>query len=993
TLAMTNHPLELVGPHARNHDNTVTTHTTNPGDRPHNLGDTKLLSTDKTIRVMVMTKDAPLPPLPTESISTSATATAPPCTDIFSFNVAKPKLRKQLPKRQDCFNKTSQLVYCLTLLLKTQKMELDEDEQGWLEEMEQDSIEQDHVRWLAIRMVEEFVKDPFKDSVEISEIIMLGSVLGREHYRKLLLSFIKEFDEARLLDVDLLQGLVQLVHSSSAGFLELNDLVKILSILRTRLEDTHQQSTEHPYHLTLAVSRVLDAIADHNVQDLNRIQEHEPLSGVLLGLKGSSDPYLLYQTCYAFQALQCISNNETPLEAVLRHSIGSVDGLAKVLGVLKLDIASVLEGLESLQESLVETFKVASAAYDSFFSLMENGQGVFDSLKAGYVSVKKQSWYTAIRAAYVFAQACQLKDLKQLVYEAPCRGDPLFQWGICQLLGEIASDTIMETAHRQQAIGLIGELYNNDLGWGQDDCIKTWMVTIISQLATLSDQAVSASACALLNEVKQNLTTTSKPPYPLRNHLPMPASSPILARVQNIPSVEYELHKARLLRLKEAQLPIYIPPMGKSNLQARDDDLFPLSEKVQEFLDSDRQVMLILGDSGAGKSTFNTHLESELLQSYKGGGVIPLFINLPAIDQPDQDMIAKQLKLCNFSDDQIQELKLRRRFVLICDGYDESQQLVNLYRTNMLNQPGQWSAKMVISCRSQYLGQDYRSRFMPQSSGHYSRPAAELFQEAVIAPFTRDQIENYVEQYVPLEPRTWTTQDYMDRLSAIPHLMDLVSNPFLLTLALEALPAVIEGQRDLSTIKLARVQLYDVFVMHWLNVNKRRLESNTLSNADRAIFDQLLDAGFVFMGMDYSTRLALAIFEKQDGNPVVKYTHLRDKTTWRVVFFGPDPEVRLLRESSPVTRTGSLFKFIHRSMLEYFFSRIVFDPSAQEECDKIAPQQEVGSSVVQSLDPDGPFFKRSLVEEPSIIQFLCDRVKMHPDFEKQLHSIVNKSKT
>ncbi|KAF9118779.1 Cilia- and flagella-associated protein 57, partial [Mortierella sp. 14UC] len=457
--------------------------------------------------------------------------------------------------------------------------------------------------------------------------------------------------------------------------------------------------------------------------------------------------------------------------------------------------------------------------------------------------------------------------------------------------------------------------------------------------------------------------------------------------------LENDLLALKVLRLKEYRQPVYIPLMAKANLQAQDDDLFPLMDKVQEFLASDRQVMLILGDSGAGKSTFCKRLESDLLQAYERGGPIPLFINLSFVDQPDHEMVEKQLKFHNFDGNRILGMKANRQFILICDGYDEGQQLVNLHKTNMLNQPGHWNTKMIISCRSQYLDQDYRSRFMPQRSGHYSRPAAELFQEAVIAPFSRDQIENYVDHYVPLESRTWTTQNYMDRLTAIPHLIDLVKNPFLLTLALEMLPIITEGKEDLSAIRLTRVQLYDTFVVHWLDVNKRRLESNVLSADERVILDQLLDAGFISMGIDYSTRLASAIFENQDGNPVVKYTHLSDKKTWRVKFFGPDPEVRLLLESSPVSRTGSLFKFIHRSMLEYFFSRAVFDPSTRADEGEFAPQQDSGSSVTQLLNPNGPLFTRNLLKEPSVLHFLHERVPHSPAFKEQLLAIVEQSKS
>jgi hypothetical protein len=134
---------------------------------------------------------------------------------------------------------------------------------------------------------------------------------------------------------------------------------------------------------------------------------------------------------------------------------------------------------------------------------------------------------------------------------------------------------------------------------------------------------------------------------------------------------------------------------------------------------------------------------------------------------------------------------------------------------------------------------------------------------------------------------------------------------------LEALSGVTEGKQDLSAIKITRVQLYDTFVNHWLDVNKRRLEgNNALSMDDRDMVNQLVNAGFTSLGLDYGIRLARAIFDRQKGNPVIKYIHFSDKNTWKASFFGPQPDFRLLRESSPLTRTGNLFRFAHRSMLE-----------------------------------------------------------------------------
>ncbi|KAF9298896.1 hypothetical protein BGZ88_003760, partial [Linnemannia elongata] len=790
-----------------------------------------------------------------------------PLKDIFPENVTKPAVKTALPGLQERIERTEQLLYCNMLLPQDsvvsssfdageekvpddsantpQEPTLDEGEQKWLAEIKEDPMRQDRMKWLVMKMVEAFVVETTKDSTKIAEIVTLGPVLQREPYRKLLSSFIHDFGNSRILDINLLQGLVQLVQSTSTGFLVSDDLVKVLSLLRTHLGGTHKQSSEHSYHLTLAVSRVLDVMADHKVQDLDRVLEHEPLSAVLSGMNDSSDPYLMYQSCYAFQALQYVPDDETVLQAVLRLSTGLVDGVVKVANVLMLDLGSVLEGLEKLHEVAASAIEIAGTVHEGVSSLMESGRGVLESMKGGFGLGRKKPWYIAVRAAYAFIQAGQLKDLKQLIYEAPCRRDPLFQWGICQLLGEIAVDNVWAVAVRQQAIDLLGHLYKEDQEWGRDESVKTWMLTVLATLGSSSDGAINKHTLTLLQELDSGNSPKTQHSYPLQYCLPIPESSPILAKVQGIPYLEYELYNLRMQRLKDACLPIYISHMAKANLQASDNDALPLLDKVLEFLASDRQVMLILGDSGAGKSTFNKHLEHRLWTEYKRGGPIPLFISLPVLERPAKDLMGEQLREHSFSQEQIQELKQHRQFIVICDGYDESQLTCNIHDSNSLNSPGHWNVKLVISCRSQYLGQDYYDRFVPHGGGHYNRLGLDLFQEAVIAPFSTEQIKNYVEQYIPLGPRTWRSQDYMDKLTTIPNLMDLVKNPFLLTLALEALPGVVKGKQDLSTIKITRAQLYDTFVEHWSNVNKQRLQSNTLSTADRIVFDELLDMGFV----------------------------------------------------------------------------------------------------------------------------------------------------
>ena len=123
--------------------------------------------------------------------------------------------------------------------------------------------------------------------------------------------------------------------------------------------------------------------------------------------------------------------------------------------------------------------------------------------------------------------------------------------------------------------------------------------------------------------------------YPLKVTQPELASPSLLDHVQNRPDVEGNIRLLRKQRTKARGNIVYIPPQAKASVQTADDARFPLMEKVKEFLGSDQKVFLLIGDSGAGKSTFNRELEFELWQSYESKtGRIPLHINLPAIDKP-----------------------------------------------------------------------------------------------------------------------------------------------------------------------------------------------------------------------------------------------------------------------------------------------------------------------------------------------------------------------
>ncbi|KAF8928926.1 WD_REPEATS_REGION domain-containing protein [Haplosporangium gracile] len=975
---------------------------------------------------------SPKPPV-SGGLETKALSSLPPTASQtislhFPQNIAAPLLPFALPPSGlSRLETTSQLAYCNNLLRAhltspsaagSIEASLTTSQRASVKAILEDEEEQNRVWWLTSRVVEEFVADTLKASATISEVLLLGSYLDQEYHRKLVNVFIDEFKNAALLDIELLQGLVQLVQCAALDYLLPDDLVKILGIIRVRLQDIHQQTAEHPYYLALALSGLLDALVEGKVQDLSRVVDQEPLVALLGGLSSNPDPYLKHQAVYALQGLLHVPNDETRRQFVLRHAGNIAMGLLGVASVCNLDVSGFADGLGQLKDAAKSAFEVGSQVVSGAQSVFESGQSLLDNLKGGAQSGGRKLWYPALREAQEHIRNGRLADFNRLVLEAPCRRDVEFQWGVCQLLGEIAIDSLWDVVTRQHAVDFLAELYRNDSIRSPDEDVDKWILSILRQVVALPEFAVSDHAQSLLrllgkegnaskHAVYRDVLAGPLNPYPLKVQLLTSSSSPLLEKVQAVPAVNHEIYVLKLQRLSERVNAVYIPPQAKPTLKSDDDTLFSLMEKAQEFLASHRTVLLLLGDSGAGKSTFNLQLERTLWSSYKAYGPIPLYINLPTIDDPAHDLIEKQLSYYNFSEDQIRELKLHRQFILICDGYDESQLKTNLYTTNQFNQPGQWKVKVVISCRSQYLGADYRSRFQPQSTDHYARSTPDLMLEAVIAPFSRFQIEQYVEQYVKSQfaapviaqnRPTWTKDDYMQTLTNVPKLIELVSNPFLLTLSLEALPEVIDPKKeDLSSVQITRVQLYDGFVKQWLGVNKARLESNPLTPSDQEAFDLLTEDDFFYHGTEFQKNLAAAIFQKQKKNPVVKYTHLRDGKTWKAEFFHPnDSEIKLLREASAITRSGNFFRFIHKSLLEYFYSRVVYDPLDNN----LDPDTDTDANAKTDADQspadtiyEGRLSRADIIGEPSVLQFLAERVDMDPLFKARLFGAIEDSKT
>ncbi|KAF9995697.1 hypothetical protein BGZ80_007449, partial [Entomortierella chlamydospora] len=173
---------------------------------------------------------------------------------------------------------------------------------------------------------------------------------------------------------------------------------------------------------------------------------------------------------------------------------------------------------------------------------------------------------------------------------------------------------------------------------------------------------------------------------------------------------------------------------------------------------------------------------------------------------------------------------------------------------------------------------------------------------------------------------------------------------------------------------------------------------------------QITDLGFQEQGITYLKELVTAIYEHQDGNPVVHYSARVDRRTWKEEFFNDRDGSHLLREVIPLSRNGDQYRFIHKSLLDYGLSLAVFGPSKsneETEANPLLSRRGSTSSALSFENPstentdtaddksllDSPLWKRNLVGEQSVLQFLTERAQQESAFKDQLHSMIERSKT
>ncbi|KAG0363371.1 hypothetical protein BGX24_004905, partial [Mortierella sp. AD032] len=150
--------------------------------------------------------------------------------DVLIQDRASSVIEHKLPEPDERLVSTHQLVYCLGLL-KAPPSSSDPHHDSalhWVRSTRGNQDEQERLNTLTTKIVRLYLDDALKDPADIAEVACIGPFLKNSDFRALLEQFIATTQNSKLLNLHTLDGLAKLVQGASEGYLEADDLVKIL---------------------------------------------------------------------------------------------------------------------------------------------------------------------------------------------------------------------------------------------------------------------------------------------------------------------------------------------------------------------------------------------------------------------------------------------------------------------------------------------------------------------------------------------------------------------------------------------------------------------------------------------------------------------------------------------------------------------------------------------------------------------------------------------
>lgn len=415
------------------------------------------------------------------------------------------------------------------------------------------------------------------------------------------------------------------------------------------------------------------------------------------------------------------------------------------------------------------------------------------------------------------------------------------------------------------------------------------------------------------------------------------------------------------------------------------------SHVIPFLVDQSRSFLLLLGESGAGKSTYVKKLVEECWNDFTSKKVInriPIFLECNSLLDKNlnkHSLTQEIMRIYGLTEAEVFALK-EMPVLLILDGYDEKKvEDVNIFDLFKLDE---WNAKIVVSCRTQYVQENRQYRlFFPKS---INNTGSELY----LCPFSPSQVDECIRKYtksnILLSTDRWSVSRY-----DYPELYELIENPLLLSMVIEALPNLLKNQQEIKKRfemkhdrvkylpKFTRTDIYRAFIESWHERAARRLFGIT-GQSEVKLWDYpakfLTQEAFGIFCENLSLSMYLASQGMESALLEVEYklpsvvTSRRRKVqnenhAWEKFFTTEDDVIRDIRQGCPLRYVDTKYSFYHKSFLEYYMALSLFNELLDEES-----LEESDQDFLSRLS-DHAINKKLMVKDRAVLDFFAEMIQ------------------
>eukprot|EP00960_Hanusia_phi_P030929 748946-Hanusia_phi.AAC.2 len=242
----------------------------------------------------------------------------------------------------------------------------------------------------------------------------------------------------------------------------------------------------------------------------------------------------------------------------------------------------------------------------------------------------------------------------------------------------------------------------------------------------------------------------------------------------------------------------------------------PSGELLDTFLhNEEKQVLLLLGQAGAGKSTWGKRWVIELGERGVLGERYPVFLHLPKSTSV-KESLEKAAGVCYGNEKAWREFVRGRLFFVVMDSFDEIRACTNVVDGVFKELSGCKGVKAVVTCRSCCVKKEVKSNPLLWPPGPGGRDAVEVAWICRVRMSNKERVKRYIDYHVSkTKGKDWERSKYEEAMESMDELREVVNTPYLLKVTLSALPRIHEKKTRKLNWRIDRHRIFKQFAIDW----------------------------------------------------------------------------------------------------------------------------------------------------------------------------------